>query len=170
LIKFMIIAAPRSGTAWAANWLTTDATLCLHDPMFEHHYSELDALPSGKVLGIACTGLFYFTDWLNKHPARKVILHREEQAINRSLDEIGMPTLAPNVTRLLDMVDGLHVDWRTLWDDPETIYKHLLPEFFFDAERFHAIRGMNVQRRIQDIRVNRDASRRLIAEMRALGI
>jgi len=27
MINFMIVALPRSGTTWAANWLTTDTTL-----------------------------------------------------------------------------------------------------------------------------------------------
>ena len=30
--RLRVFALPRSGTAWLANWLTTDRSLCLHDP------------------------------------------------------------------------------------------------------------------------------------------
>lgn len=89
MIDFMVIGLPRSGTAWAANWLTTDTTFCLHDPLAKYHHTELDGLVSDKRLGVACTGLWTQPEWLNAHPAKKVILHRPLEEINRSLKAIG---------------------------------------------------------------------------------
>jgi len=61
VVTFMIISAPRSGTGVAANWLSTDTTLCLHDALFNYHYSSLNSLSfQGKKLGIADTGIWIF--------------------------------------------------------------------------------------------------------------
>jgi hypothetical protein len=81
VIDFIVVGLPRSGTAWAANWLTTDTTHCIHDPIAKHHHTELDDLSSSKHLGVSCTGLWRFPDWLNKHPAKKVILRRDRAEI-----------------------------------------------------------------------------------------
>ncbi len=57
MLSFMLLAAPRSATAWAANWLTTDTTLCLHELSTRWAMEELDNVPCGKVLGVVCTAL-----------------------------------------------------------------------------------------------------------------
>lgn len=141
MIEFMVIGLPRSGTAWASNWLTTDKTHCLHDPLALHHHSELDGLVSNKRLGVACTGLWAHADWLNAHPAKKVILHRPIEAINRSLEALGVD---PYQAYTLDHIQGLHVDHEALWSDPETIWQHLtgLP---MDWERHKLLASLNVQ-------------------------
>ena len=105
MIEFMVIAHPRSGTTWAANWLTTDTTLCLHDPLAYRHYAEWDDFESSKMLGVSDCGVCAFPDFLNSHPARKVILHRDRKEIAESL---GMPEflLSPDH---LDEIQGMHV-------------------------------------------------------------
>lgn len=140
----MVIAAPRSGTTWSANWLTTDSTVCLHDPLWTRHYSELDAIESKKTLGIACTGSALFPDWLNSHPARKVILHRPLAEVDASLEAIGLPACSRGWHGVLDRINGMHVTWRALWESPRLIYEHLLQRPF-DAERHELLRQMRVQ-------------------------
>lgn len=137
----MVIGLPRSGTAWAANWLTTDTTLCLHDPLAKYHHTELDGLVSDKRLGVACTGLWMHPEWLNAHPARKVILHRDLAAINRSLDALGVEPLR---NQNLGHIHGMHVPCDALWDDPEPIWQHLtgLP---MDWQRHNLLASLNVQ-------------------------
>ena len=52
VIEFMVLSAPRSASTWAANWLTTEKTLCLHDPVLEHYPEDLDRIPCDRVLGV----------------------------------------------------------------------------------------------------------------------
>ena len=111
MIDFMLLASPRSGTTWAANLLTTDTTLCLHDPLFTHHYSELDGIESNKRLGVSCTGLCLFPEYVNSHQARKVVLHRDLREINRSLDAIGFFGFMAMMLFLLILVAGFVYEW-----------------------------------------------------------
>lgn len=167
MIEFMVIALPRSGTTWASNWLTTDDTLCLHDPLWERHYSELDEIVSRKRLGVSCTGLMLFPDWLNAHPARKVILHRDVVEVNESLSAIGMPTLEQDAEDRLWRIDGRHVAWTDLFDAPHEIYEHLLQKEF-DEERHEELRKIAMQPNFEELTVNKDAVRKLMEELRGM--
>lgn len=157
----MVIAAPRSGTTWAANWLTTDTTLCLHDPLWTRHYSELDAIPTSKALGIACTGIALFPDWLNQHPARKVILHRPLNEVDASLAAIGLPPCGVAWRGVLERIKGAHVDWRNLWKRPQEIYEFLLRRPF-DAERFEQLRQMRVQPDFERVDIDHAHTQRMV--------
>jgi hypothetical protein len=144
MIEFMVLGLPRSGTTWAANWLTTDQSLCLHDPLNEYHYNDIDKIESyGRRLGVACTGLYLWTDWLNKHPARKVILHRPVGEIKYSLREHGIH-LKIFKPQLLHRIEGFHVDWRDLFNNPKPIYEFLLKRKF-DPLRHEFLNTYNVQ-------------------------
>lgn len=142
MIEFMLLAAPRSGTAWAANWLTTDASLCLHEPLYDYTHAQLDARPGTKQLGIACT-LSALLD-VNRHPARKVILHRDTEEIRTSMAILGIP--GDYDFTALDNIEGRHVHWSALFEEPAPIYEYLL-EYPFDAERHQLLRGLNIQNR-----------------------
>lgn len=172
MISFMVLAAPRSGTAWAANWLTTEVSLCLHDPLFEVHYEQLDELSYDgmREIGIACTGAALFPDWVAQHPARKVILHRDVKEINVSLHGIGAPPLQREYPAALQRIPGLHVDWRNLFSESgaRQIWQHLLPTVTFCSTRFDQLKKLNVQRQYEQIVVNREATQRLIRELRAV--
>lgn len=142
MISFMIIAAPRSASAWASVWLTTDTTLCIHEPLTRWRQEQLDGIPSIKALGVACTALARFPDFVNAHPARKVILHRSEREVRASMASLGIA--GDYDFRALDRINGNHCDWRELFTDPEPIYTYLLGKPF-DAERHHELVGMNMQ-------------------------
>jgi hypothetical protein len=166
MISFMIIAAPRSGTAWAANWLTTESTICIHDPLFERHYSELDDLSEhGRELGVACTGLGNFPEWLKLHPAKKVILHRRQDQVNDACMALGFPPVPHEFFENLLKIDGLHVPWTYLFHKPEGIHRFLFGDRPFDARRHQLLTQLNVQRDLESIRPNQAATRRLIQEM-----
>jgi hypothetical protein len=164
MIEFMLLASPRSGTTWAANWLTTDTTLCLHDPLFTHHYSDLDQIKSNKRLGVSCTGLCLFPDFVNSHPARKVILHRDLREINRSLDAIGFPMITQQQHDKIDQIDGLHFDYKDIFTKPRSIYEYLtgLP---FDEERHALLLDIEMQPKFSGLKVGKEVTRRLIKEM-----
>ena len=164
MIDFMVIGFPRSGTTWCANWLTTDTTLCLHDPLFDYHYSDLDSIKSNKMVGVSCTGLWNFPEWVNKHPARKVIVHRELSEVNHSLDHIGLPTMPWVVKDKLDAVIGLHVEWEDMFNNPKGIYEYLLQKPF-DAERHKELVKLRIEPDFEQVTVNKNVTRRIISEM-----
>lgn len=138
----MILAAPRSATAWAANWLTTDRSLCLHDPLNRWTLAELDQRWfKQRILGIACTVSALLPN-INEHAARKVILHREPREVRESMDRLQIRGSYDFAA--LDRVEGRHYDWQQLFEDPAPIYEYLLRSAF-DAERHEELCGMNVQ-------------------------
>lgn len=142
----MVIGPPRSGTAWAANWLTTERTLCLHDVLFSHDLEQIDKLPHSRILGLADTGLSLQPDWVKAHPAKKVILHRDPRDIDDSLARAGLPNRRINWIAQLNELDGLHVDWRLLFQAPHLIHTYLFGNAIpFDADRHAVLSKLNVQ-------------------------
>jgi hypothetical protein len=166
MIEFMVLAAPRSGTTWVSNWLTTDKTLCLHDPLWTHHYSDLDKIQSSKALGVACTGLYMFPDFVNNHPARKIILHRDEKEINESLKAIGLPELS-NTESHLNKIIGWHMDWKQIFTDPKTIYEYLT-DLEFDKERHEFLTGIEMQPDFEGLKVGKEVTLSLIRELQEI--
>lgn len=164
MIDFMLISAPRCGTTWAANWLTTDTTLCLHDPMWTHHYSELDNIKSSKVLGLAETGLYLFPEFVNKHPARKIILHRNLEEINKSLEDIGLFPISNEQNESLYRLNGAHYSWYDLWEKPKEIYEFLL-HMPFDQERFELLKEIEMQPNFEGLKINKNVTAKLMKEL-----
>lgn len=147
MIDFMLLGAPRSGTAWASVWLTTATSTCLHDPLWDHYYKDLDKIPKeGKRLGVACTGLAVFPQWLNAHPAPKVILHRDPHERAASMRRQGIPTPDAGLLANLDKIQGIHVPWTWLFTDPDPIYRHLLQEPY-DVERHRQLSDLKITSR-----------------------
>lgn len=164
MIEFMLISAPRCASTWAANWLTTDNTLCLHDPLNDWHYTDLDGLESAKRLGIADTGVFRFGGWLNAHPAKKVILHRPLDEINASLSDIGLPPISYDEWSMLDDIDGVHCCWRDLFTKPAPIYEFLTGKRF-DAERHAELCLIEMQPHFHGLTLNPEVTKRLRGEL-----
>ena len=167
MIEFMIIAAPRSGTTWAANWLTTDNTLCLHDPLWTRHYSELDSIKSLKTVGISCTGIMYFHEFLNKHSARKVILHRDLNEINKSLCDIGLTEMEQKNIDVLSKINGIHRHWTEIFDSPKKIYEYLL-ELPFDEERHDQLKEIEMQPHFDGLTIGKETTRKFLEELRSI--
>ena len=166
-IAFMIIGAPRSGTAWAANWLTTDRTLCLHEVLFNRKPEEVDQIPCSRVLGLADTGLWHFPEWVAAHPAKKVILHRRDSEIQDSLKRAGFPYLDGRYWHALHDMQGLHIDWRVLFDGPEMVHHYLFGDTPFDPERHALLTKLNVQADFEKIDPDPVVTRALLERMRS---
>jgi hypothetical protein len=163
MLRFMVIGAPRSGTAWAANWLTSDGYLCLHDPLWDHHYGDLDQFSDPKT-GISCTGIAYFPDWVNQHPARKVILHRPRHEVQASLDALGLPPCPQKLFDNLWQIRGLHVEWRSLFTlEAAGIHKHLRLGYF-DPIRWKMLKDMRITANYQKRKQNPEVWARIQAE------
>lgn len=171
MISFMLVAPPRCGTTWAANWLSTDTTHCLHDPLFMHHYSDWDAIPrpSGKSLGVACTGVFRFPEFLNSHKARKVILHRDEQSIVQSLAALGVPAREGQWEPELRKINGWHCHYSDLFSAATAmpIYEWLTQRQF-DPARHELLRAMLIEPMFGNIPANPEVLQRLQLELKGI--
>lgn len=163
MLKFIIAAAPRSGTAWCANWLSGEK-LCLHDPMWDHHYEDLNGL--GNVWGIACTGIAYFHDWVNRQSCPKLILHRPRAEIDCALAQIGLPPVSSELIASLWQIHGCHIDWRDLFNEKEAAKIHsFLNMGAFRADRYELLRNFRVTSEFHQRRQNPMVVERLAAEL-----
>lgn len=169
MLKFMVLSAPRSGSAWCANWLTTDNTLAIHDPLFRMHFDQLDSIQSDKDLGVCCTGLANFPAFVNAHPARKVVLHRPIPEVNASLARLGLPPLQPGWPEALSRIRGMHCPWENLFDPKgaQCIYENLLDRRF-DLERHSELVDLNVQMNFGSVHVNEAETTRLFQDLQRL--
>lgn len=164
-LDFMVIALPRSGSSWASNWLSTGMTRCIHDPLYTSHYEDWDATLTHPLWpsGVSCTGIWRWTDWVNAHPARKVVLHRPLDEINVSLSRCGFrERMSEYDAAVLDQVRATHVDWTDLFE-PETaepIWRHLtgLP---FDEARHRELVQLRVSPAFDRVRVDAALQHRL---------
>jgi hypothetical protein len=159
VLDFIVVALPRSGTTWAANWLTDDQALCIHDPLWTMHYRDLDeAIPpmaGDRMAGISCTALWRWPDWLNRHPAKKLILHRNLDEVRESMMAAGLPPVSDASSQSLAAIRGLHAPWRDLFR-PERAQAmwQLLTGRPFDAVRHAELLQMEVSPRFSAVRRN----------------
>lgn len=160
LVRFMVLSAPRSASTWAANWLTTEKTLCLHDPILEHTPEAMDAIPCDRLLGISCTALALLPALVNRHPARKVVVHRDLGEVDLSLTSIGLTRLGPRWATALDKITGMHVGYSSLFETQQAglIYEYLT-ELPFDEARHALLRNMYVEPNFSKVPIHAQTAR-----------
>ena len=148
MLDFMIVGLPRSGTTWAANWMTTNQTFCLHDPLNRLHYQDWDNdfihfPPHGRMLsvGVSCSGIWNFPRFVNAHRAKKLILIRDFEEIQTSLGEAGLPFLDSSAKTALDVIKGPRLHYRELFDPgvAEMVWEHLTGSSISFCERRHSV-------------------------------
>lgn len=170
MLDFMIIALPRSGTTWAGHWLSTGATNCVHDPLYTKHYRDWDSVKKvrpGVLHGVSCTGIWRWANWVNQHPARKVILHRDVSEIRESCLLAGIEA---QVTRAdaaaLHDIGGKHVHWTALFDPGSAadIWAHLV-DLPFDPGRHRHLRQIEMQPNFASLDIDRRLQARLSSEL-----
>ena len=147
VLDFMVIGLPRSGTAWLANWFTTERAMCWHEPLWTRALDELDAMKGAGLFGIADTQILLMdVDRLNQHPAKKLIVHRELGAVNFALAKLGLPGMQDEHKWRLDEIGGYHINFNDLWNVARfrPAAEWLLP-IPFDAARYSVLRDLNVQ-------------------------
>lgn len=169
----MVLGGPRSATTWTANWLTTDNTFCFHDPLLEYTKRNLDLITiPGKELGIACTSTLLFPEWFLKHPARKLILYRDPEEVNKGLDALGLPKLdvkAHNDRVATAINAGVLIwHWDSVFDklNARKIWEYLIPHLPFDEYRHDLLAGMNVQPQFRRLPVGKEAVADLVQRTR----
>lgn len=159
MLSFIVVGLPRSCTTWTANWLTTDDTLCIHDPLYKYKLEELDQLQTDKLLGISCTGLWKYPKFIHDHSARKIVIHRDLNDINESLvNEIETNKLSEKDAKVLYDIDGMHVQFDDLFHpvSAKQIYEYALNKPF-DSVRHAYLVEMNIQPNFGMFSINKDA-------------
>lgn len=143
-VDFIALGLPRSGTTWLANWLTTDRSLCLHDPFSRALPETWDA--GGKRLGISCTGAYLMPGWLEAQACPVAVIERDPAACDASLEAMGLPTTWP-LRRAFKAARGQRWRFEDIWheDKARELWAFLLPGIAFDAPRYRLLRGMQVQ-------------------------
>lgn len=171
MIEFMVLTAPRSASTWTSNWLTTEKTVCVHEPLWHYHYNEIDdnLIYPGRTIGISETGLAKFPDFVNKHPARKIILHRDLKECSDSLVELGFKPLK-YWEGVLENIEGKHYHYTDVFDPAKAkeIYEFLL-EMPFDSIRHKLLCEIEMQPHFEGIKVTpqmKDAAAVLLKELR----
>lgn len=166
MINFMVLAGPRSATTWAANWLTTDTTVCLHDPLLEYTTEQLHRItfPGGRRFGISCTSSMLYPDWINMQKCPKVVLVRDVGEINASLRTLGLVELIPSrhQRRLAAVQNAMFVPYEYLFmtSKARIIADHLgVP---FDPIRHNILMQMRVEPAWKHLNIGRAAADILI--------
>jgi len=172
MIDFMIIALPRSGTTWAANWISCYDNLCIHDPLNLVHYSEWDTdqkiFPSANQfakIGIACTGIWRWPDFVNSHSAKKIVLTRDFGEIQNSLLREGIPQLECDAPQRLDRINAPKIHYTDLFDPvcaPE-IWRYLVGSGYC-GYRHRLLRQMRVVQNTEEIEKDFEVIERLVCE------
>ncbi len=171
MLDFIVVALPRSGTTWIASLLTTDNTLCLHDPLYHCHYLDLDSYVSSiageKVAGVSCTALWRWPDFVSSHTAKKLIIHRDIECINASLKSIGLPLMrAKDAAEIYDL-PGFHVQFDDLFCESgaAAIWAYLMPGVEFNSVRHKLLSQIAMSPRIDINTVNKTAVSKLYSEL-----
>lgn len=168
MISFMVLGGPRSATTWAANWLTTDTTHCFHDPLLEYRLDQLAqvTLPNKK-MGVSCTSLMLFPDWVNSRKCPKVILFRNVDEINTSLRRLGLVELgATQHFARIDAIKGAHLFvYEQLFSLKQAKIIAEILDVPFDAYRYDLLRQMRVEPLWRHLNVERKAAEDLMARI-----
>lgn len=147
MIDYMVFALPRSGTGWASNWLMAGSDVpSLHEGLTTWDFGYLDAMAT-KV-GLVDTTLFCRPD-ARDYLCRKGTIHRPLDAINRSLDALGLPRMTKQDEHALLSVGGRILSYEDMFDIKDNRAAGDWYEFItgqqFDEFRHSLLVGLNVQ-------------------------
>ncbi len=145
-MTYAVVGLPRSGTAWIANWLTTNTQTCLHDP-FTLGLPEV--WPAHD--GVACTGAYLLPGWLGTC-SRVAVVERDPGACDASLAAIGLPLTTKAMQAALAAVDAPRWKFSELFTNEararELHHFLILPEPF-NAARWRQLTTLNVQTKVR---------------------
>lgn len=161
----MVVSGERSGSTWVANWLTTDKSICYHDPRMRWTEEQIRTLSApGKRVGICCTYQGMDPEWANQQLVPTVILHRDPEEIRESFRKMGLIPFVHNPP--LECVGGWHVDWRAPFDPAQAreIYEFLLWQEM-DEARHKELVQMNIQPHWAGIAHSKESMMQLMAKI-----
>lgn len=147
MMDFLLTGLPRSGTAWAAVWLS-DGAICLHEPLATVRAEELARWKPERRWGMACTAVWMIPWFAESLRCPRVILERDLSEVNESLQNMGLPEMTkPNVDAFRRF-KGPRFPYTDLFDhdSARNIWGILRPDRFFDADRWKLLSGMRIER------------------------
>jgi hypothetical protein len=154
MIDFMVLALPRSGTAWVANLLTTDTSLCIHEAFMDHSINDLDNRSYNGLLGIAETSAFTKVDEINQHSAKKLVIERPFNEVNESIVRLGFKAMPSYSADLMIQLKGYRIAYKDLFNYEimaEAYYYLLRKEL--NQERHRMLCQMNIENTVAIERV-----------------
>ena len=164
MLDFAVIALPKSATSWAANWLTTEASVCIHDPMVWHKPDDMASLlslpgSSTKYRGVACTALWMVPGWVQENVRDWIVVERPIDEVNAGLCAMGLGPMPEDAVRLFDEMPGERIAMRDLFSEAtaHAVWRKLLPYVPFDAERHRLLTELMVTPAFQRIEPNPSA-------------
>lgn len=167
-MDFIVTGFPRSGTTWLANLLTSDSSICHHDPLYHSHYTDFEDLPvdPGSKLGISCTGIWRWAEWLNDQNCTKIILRRDFSEVQKELHRLGLPYLDVELKNALDSIEGEHYPYTDIfkWEHASQIYYQCVGKPLSKV-RFDSLLKINMQPNNQNLHIDKEVAARLYSEI-----
>jgi hypothetical protein len=146
-LAFRVFGLPRSGTTWMSNWLTTNDSICWHNPVFFAGVPGIEqwAAKQDVPAGISCTGTWLASGLDPDVPT--ICLTRELADIQASLAAIG---LCPYPQEWYDMFMALpYEQWRMdelmEQEGARRVHHYLLPGVPFNLARWQELKRMAIQ-------------------------
>lgn len=146
MIDFMVISLPRSGSAWLANLLTTDDSICLHESFIDHSIADLHEMKHDGLLGISETSAAFIDDAI-AYSCKKLIVKRPIAEINGSLISIGLfAAFDKDSENALNNIEGYSINFKDIFDFDEMskAYMYLLGKEMC-KQRHTMLCKMNIQ-------------------------
>jgi len=175
MLNRMVIGLPRSGTTWAANWLTYAGELCAHDPLYHHHYEEWATHPG--FTSVSCSGIWDWPEFVAAQTCPILVLHRPMGEIRASLlrfDKVDKGQWlgwdAEDKLRAIDGPNVTHAMWSDMFDTVAAakLWRKLQMPSQFDVRRHQQLARMNVQpAEMHPSDASHQLHSRLMAELRA---
>jgi hypothetical protein len=148
MIKYVIAALPRSGTAWLSALLSTNDVPCVHEAASIKSIEEWAAQP--EPVGICDTSLFLFPRVVNSIKAPTLIIDRDHGAISDSLEYLGL-WMDPALFQRLERVRyDMRIQFTDLFTDNGVLEGWLsMIDVYVSPERLALFREMNIQNQAQ---------------------
>jgi hypothetical protein len=157
-MNFAVFGLPRSGTTWAANWLTDSGAICLHDPLVDMELDELMAFQPERPWGISCTGSWMLRSFVDSLKCPILLLERDLSEIQESLSQMGVPLVSDEMAEYFATLPFPRIDYKGIFDGDIAcdVWRYLRPDAPFDSDRHAILRQMNVQPNFGTIEPRRD--------------
>lgn len=146
MLDFVVTGLPRSATTWLAVWLTTNESLCLHDPFSMGWPDKWQR--DGRRFGISCTGIYLMPEILARHDCPTAIIERDPVDCQASADRIGFKdSQFDKLKAMLDKAEGRRFRFDDLWDEDRArdLWEFLVPGLEFDSLRYRQLSQMQIQ-------------------------
>ncbi|HJV24556.1 MAG TPA: hypothetical protein VJ673_02670 [Aromatoleum sp.] len=152
---FAILGLPRSGTTWAANWLSDGSAICLHDPEQDHAPEDILRLNLGRSFGISSSGLWAWPDVIARLECPVLILDRDPGESDASMQRLGLDPLPSWAHDRFAGIKGLRVPHEWLWrvGGARAIWNYLRAGKEFDVLRWRELARVRVEPVIEKIRL-----------------